>query len=174
MDISVPQAQASHIIAVINTASLGSGWRVFMNRSSSDAPALYLGQSSANYKPTIYWGTGAVITNTTALQNLRVQEFRLGSSVVGLRSDGGTEQTASHSKTQLSTWVTLTTTNASSQQAAFSMGEFIITNQALSDDDRQKIEGYLAHKWDSILGVTTLVTALPSDHPYKSTAPVVE
>lgn len=35
------------------------------------------------------------------------------------------------------------------------------------------IEGYLAHKWDALLGVTTLVSALPSDHPYKSAAPTM-
>ena len=38
---------------------------------------------------------------------------------------------------------------------------------------RQLIEGYLAHKWDARLGVTTLVDALPSDHPYKLAAPTL-
>lgn len=36
---------------------------------------------------------------------------------------------------------------------------------------RQQAEGYIAHKWDAILGGSALVTALPSDHPYKTTAP---
>ena len=39
-------------------------------------------------------------------------------------------------------------------------------------DTRQKAEGYLAHKWDALLGVTTLVDALPSGHPYKSAPPL--
>lgn len=38
----------------------------------------------------------------------------------------------------------------------------------------QKIEGYLAHKWDALLRQTTLVDALPSDHPYKSAAPTIQ
>ncbi len=35
----------------------------------------------------------------------------------------------------------------------------------------QKVEGYLAWKWDGINGNTALVTALPSNHPYKSAPP---
>ena len=37
---------------------------------------------------------------------------------------------------------------------------------AMSLDDRQKLEGYLAHKWG-------LTASLPSDHPYKSAAPTI-
>lgn len=49
----------------------------------------------------------------------------------------------------------------------------VIALHAISDTDRQKIEGYLAHKWDELLGVSTLVDALPSDHPYKSSTPMI-
>lgn len=34
-----------------------------------------------------------------------------------------------------------------------------------------KIQGRLAHKWDALLSVTTLVDALPADHLYKSAPP---
>jgi hypothetical protein len=47
--------------------------------------------------------------------------------------------------------------------------EVVVTPNTISD--RQKIEGYLAWKWDAINGNTALVTALPSDHPYKSQTP---
>ncbi|MCH8526975.1 MAG: right-handed parallel beta-helix repeat-containing protein [Kiritimatiellae bacterium] len=42
--------------------------------------------------------------------------------------------------------------------------ELIVINGALSDADRKKVEGYLAHKWG-------LEASLPSTHPYKSQAP---
>ncbi|MDA8774210.1 hypothetical protein N9N13_00660 [Opitutales bacterium] len=42
--------------------------------------------------------------------------------------------------------------------------EIIFISGALLDLDRQKIEGYLAHKWG-------LTADLPSDHPYKNNAP---
>jgi hypothetical protein len=44
------------------------------------------------------------------------------------------------------------------------IGEVLIYSTALTDTQRQKVEGYLAWKWG-------IVSSLPSDHPYKSTAP---
>ena len=45
------------------------------------------------------------------------------------------------------------------------IGEVIVVKGDLSDEGRQLIEGYLAHKWG-------LEGSLPGDHPYKSTSPV--
>jgi hypothetical protein len=50
--------------------------------------------------------------------------------------------------------------------------EFIFMTAGMSTDIRQKVEGYLAWKWDTILGVTTHVDALPSGHPYKGGPPM--
>lgn len=44
--------------------------------------------------------------------------------------------------------------------------ELIYIESALSLTDRQKVEGYLAHKWG-------LTANLPGGHPYKTTAPTV-
>ena len=44
------------------------------------------------------------------------------------------------------------------------IAELIVTPSVLSVSDRQKIEGYLAHKWG-------LTANLPSDHPYKLVGP---
>lgn len=44
------------------------------------------------------------------------------------------------------------------------IGEFIITNGTLSADERQKLEGYSAHKW----GVTGVLNV---SHPYKTSPP---
>lgn len=46
------------------------------------------------------------------------------------------------------------------------IGEMIIIVGDITTDIRQRIEGYLAHKW-------LLTDLLPVDHPYKSTIPVV-
>ncbi len=45
-----------------------------------------------------------------------------------------------------------------------SIGEFIIVNGTVSADERQKLEGYLAHKW-------SLSADLPAAHPYRGAAP---
>jgi hypothetical protein len=44
------------------------------------------------------------------------------------------------------------------------MAEIIISNYSWDTSERQKVEGYLAHKWG-------LQANLPVDHPYKSSAP---
>lgn len=44
--------------------------------------------------------------------------------------------------------------------------EFILGDTTLSAADRERIEGYLAHKW-------ALTGSLPAGHPYKTTAPTV-
>lgn len=45
-----------------------------------------------------------------------------------------------------------------------SLNELVVCKNYLSDADRQKLEGYLAHKWG-------LTANLPSDHPYKTVTP---
>jgi hypothetical protein len=45
------------------------------------------------------------------------------------------------------------------------MAEIICIHSAIPADIRQKIEGYLAHKWG-------LTANLPADHPYKTAVPV--
>ena len=42
-----------------------------------------------------------------------------------------------------------------------------------TDAIRQKIEGYLAHKWDTINDNNNLKDLLPVDHPYKTNPPTV-
>lgn len=51
--------------------------------------------------------------------------------------------------------------------------EMLILASAPDSATRSKIQGYLAHKWDSLLGVSTLVSALLSGHPYKTSPPVL-
>lgn len=45
------------------------------------------------------------------------------------------------------------------------IGEVVISQTVLNATDRQKMEGYLAHKWG-------LTGNLPSDHPYKLVPPI--
>ena len=49
--------------------------------------------------------------------------------------------------------------------------EVIAYDRALSDGIRQKIEGYLAHKWDTSTSSALLVDDLPSSHSYKVEKP---
>ncbi|NDH01309.1 MAG: hypothetical protein EBY43_09595, partial [Opitutae bacterium] len=49
--------------------------------------------------------------------------------------------------------------------------EVVAYDRALSDGVRQKLEGYIAHKWDSSTSTHSMVGALPSSHSYKNTKP---
>ena len=49
--------------------------------------------------------------------------------------------------------------------------EFVFMTATRSQDIQDRVSGYLAWKWDGILGVTTHVDALPVGHPYKAAAP---
>ena len=44
-------------------------------------------------------------------------------------------------------------------------GEIVVAGGGLSAHDRQRVEGYLAHKWD-------LAENLPADHPYRESGPL--
>jgi len=46
------------------------------------------------------------------------------------------------------------------------MSEIVLTHSTMTNADRQKLEGYLAHKWG-------LTGSLPIGHPYKSVAPTI-
>ena len=46
------------------------------------------------------------------------------------------------------------------------IAEILVLPAKATVDTRQRIEGYLAHKWG-------LTANLPADHPYKSAAPTV-
>ena len=48
---------------------------------------------------------------------------------------------------------------------AGTIAEILLVPQVISTDTRQRIEGYLAHKWG-------LTANLPADHPYKTAVPV--
>ena len=55
---------------------------------------------------------------------------------------------------------------AVSSSPAMKVSEVVITSSLLPTLDRQRLEGYLAHKWG-------LTANLPAGHPYKSAAPTV-
>jgi hypothetical protein len=55
-------------------------------------------------------------------------------------------------------------TSQASTQCNCSIAEFIATQSVLADENRQRMEGYLAHKWG-------LTANLPANHPYKVKPP---
>ena len=99
--------------------------------------------------PTGFFTLSAVFDNTSSLLSLN------GTTVTG-------KNTGSYS---LTNGINLGTNyNTNNDFLEGDIAEFIIVDGVASTSDRQKVEGYLAHKW----GTTA---ALASSHPYKSSQP---
>jgi hypothetical protein len=149
------------------------GWALLYDDRSSqsrnDAALAWVGNGSAG-NPTISNTTNDVWT-ANAYQ------------VVGVVSDPGNGTAASRSFVYMNGGTALAN-NAAGQTRSTStashnltigavgavvpliggIAEFIIVSGIASADTRQRIEGYLAHKWG-------LTAGLPSGHPYKTTPP---
>ncbi|WP_218965259.1 LamG domain-containing protein, partial [Nostoc linckia] len=56
--------------------------------------------------------------------------------------------------------------NGSSDFLTGAIGELVVTKRPLTTGERQKLEGYLAHRWG-------LAGNLPAGHPHKASRPTV-
>jgi PKD repeat protein len=76
----------------------------------------------------------------------------------------GTQASTNSSTTGLQGWSGAAVGRYNSSFFQGRVGEVLLVRSSLSDADRQRLEGYLAHKW----GTTA---SLPAGHPYKTAAP---
>lgn len=90
-------------------------------------------------------------------------ELYVGSN--GTVSARGGFQTAGNTSNTASTAVRIGTENLTFYYTG-DIGEIVVTQSILATSDRQKMEGYMAHKWG-------LESSLPGGHPYKSLPPTV-
>ena len=130
----------------------GSGSRCMLRRTNNDVLALYAGS----------WLDGAATTAEAVLASV---EFNAVSSFI--RKNGGTAVTGNPGTEGLTSGLTIGNISGNEGDGWRMDGlisELIFVSGSLSDADRQRAEGYLAHKWG-------LQANFPADHPYKSTAP---
>jgi len=111
-----------------------------------------------------YTSTGSGSANTTSRVQMTVDGADQTEVVNSFAGNLGTIQNGTAQLAVGSIAGTSGTTNGSPLAGA--IGEIIVTASVLSTLNRQKIEGYLAHKWG-------LTANLPNDHPYKTAAPTV-
>jgi hypothetical protein len=103
---------------------------------AKDAMVLVEKAAGASALATVYVNDNATGTGTTGAGSLSASAGRIGANVV---------------QTTTAFW-------------PGSIQEILVINRVLTTTERQKMFGYLAHKW----GLTAL---LPADHPYKSAPP---
>ena len=109
-----------------------------------------------------YTSTGSGSANTASRVQMTVNGEDQAEVVNLFTGNLGTIQNGAAQLAVGSIAGTAGTLNAASLTGA--IGEIIVTASALSTLNRQRIEGYLAHKWG-------LTANLPNDHPYKTVGP---
>jgi hypothetical protein len=110
---------------------------------------------------------GSVVTSVTNTSPFLASAYNTPGSR-GINANGGsiTSNASSSGPFNLSNYVIggPTDTGAAGEYFIGRVGEVLVYNTALSTDDRQTVEGYLAWKWG-------LQANLPSTHPYKNKNP---
>jgi hypothetical protein len=118
-----------------------------------------------------HWKGGTNIS-VTDNNDWRISYLSGSSTQVIASINGGNVSTASDTSTATtanvviggSAFATEATEPLPSNFCNSDLGEIVIVLGTPSTDTRQRIEGYLAHKWG-------LTASLPSDHPYKTVGP---
>lgn len=111
-----------------------------------------------------FWNNGAISSTPIVFGYVRngANYTGWGNGSLDITSTGGAE---SFVATQLN--ISIGGANATTPLGFDGwIGDVIVYTTALSTDDRQIIEGYLAHKWN-------MTANLPGGHPYKTAAPTV-
>ena len=145
---------------------------VLANYSAGNFELLIGSQSVAAYlAPWGVYNNGSLdLDSDNYTQNAKtfISCVRTGGSVVGY-TNGTTKNTVANSASvytganAASVW-SLGANTGNTEASLMDLYELIVINGTVSTDTRQKIEGYLAHKWG-------LTSSLPNDHPYKSIVP---
>ena len=161
-------------MAFMWTASFSSaeiGWTLCDDNLSGLRRAYQLIRGSGSWAVLNLGGNASIPLNTTfILGSVSDPGNATAASKSSIRVDGGSaitnnSQTGTLSTSNPSFPLTIGKAGSSSMDGLEGyIAEIVICNATLIDSDREKVEGYLAHKWG-------LTSSLPTGHPFKSSAP---
>ena len=162
------------IFAAYKARVAASGYGTLFGNYPSGLFALYFGGIPvAHAQYLVPWGIyidgyiDADLGSYTQNKNYLISATRTSGQISG-RTDGTQKQTVGSSSSFYSTpvptnWKIGVSTN-NTESAFMDLYELICINGTVDFVTVEKIEGYLAHKWN-------LTASLPNDHPYKNSAP---
>lgn len=141
----------------------GIRWGLFGNGVNTPDGIGWAGTSS-----NIFLGNGLLVPGSVAFQSAYVKSptewsvFQNGSTLVASVAD------TSFPVGTFNLFVGAESVSSVVSYGSIALfGEFVITIGVLSTTDRQRLEGYLAHKWK-------LTANLPSNHPFIFTPPLIQ
>jgi hypothetical protein len=163
------------VVAGINNTVTGTPVFVAQSSTLNSQPRWQLDRDSTNARQLHRNDAGTIIfpsqAGHTAASFLQVSTN--DGSLIGVSLNGATLTTASSITGSFSTnRLTIgglyagSTTVAPASRLNGQIAEFVYVANMLTASDREKLEGYIAHKWG-------LTVKLPSNHPYKAAAPTV-
>ncbi len=130
---------------------------------------LQIGTVSARFGDGSTWTLGSS-SNVAWEDTLRVVGSTVNASGSQITyADGTAGPTQQQAFANWNATVQLNHVFGGSQQWRGPMCEVVMSVNVLGTSDRQKLEGYLAHRWQGAGGANNL----PSGHPYKAAAPTV-
>ena len=151
------------------TTSSGNFTTILRNSSTEADPT--------KRRPFMIYGkvgdTLGISNSSSSSPNITTASTKTGRSVISYTQSptqatvflDGTQQAQINNTPNTSTTSELfTLVNAADTNNTMVFSEVILVNDLVTLEVRQKIEGYLAWKWD-------LTASLPADHPYKTKAP---
>lgn len=160
--LNVPNAPTSlAFYAVVDLLSTGAGTIITLGADSSTTNELFF-RTSTNIDIS-FDGVAGSGEGKFSLNGSSYSGFSANHTTSSAPNSGGhIIAGVFNSSFALSTF--LNRPGLSSDPDGHRAGEIISTSTDLADNDKQKIEGYLAHKWG-------LTSNLPGSHPYKTTPP---
>ena len=169
--VQFAQVSNQNIFAVVDTTSIGAGYRQFLARTSGTVNnlAIYFGGDDTgngiSYRPMIYWNSGARASWGAAVRSKAIIRWSFSAGATALTQvNGQTPVTQSFAASELTSWASICLSVA--QQADIDLSELIITPSTPTAADLDNLLGYLAWDWD-------LAGSLPAGHPYKSAPPTI-
>jgi hypothetical protein len=148
----------SHTTSGVDAANTGSNYIPILRNAGTNALCSY---ASDNMRSSL-----AVATNTYCIFG----NVHSGSSFTNY-ANGTAGSSFSHTLNGTFVdhrlgWLANTGANSEIEYLTGDIAEVVVCPSALDATNRQKLEGYLAHKWG-------LTSVLDAGHPYKTTAPTI-
>lgn len=150
-------------IMMVETATQNTAVVYYPIGFTSGQTGVSVGGNFNSQRFSIFNGTTALVTSQTSVLNAPTILFG-GSDNTGRQISINGNAPTTDTITQAITQITIGARGDSAWPFVGRISEIVVIDALLSTTDRQRLEGYLAHKW-------RLTANLPNNHPFKFRPP---